>query len=121
MKNITSHPTQDEPDLNQLIPEFMNADADRRRKVLALLNGEDDLDKTKDTNTEQRTKWLNQKQLAEQLGIHPNSIRRWQIPCRKFGRLPRYNLAEAIAYLGSEAFQKRHEQLKLERANERPR
>ena len=100
-------------DLNQLIPAFLAADDERRRRALAVLTESESPPSDDGDNTQPGPeRLLNQIEVAKMLGVHPTTVRRWRIPCNRFGRLPRYTRDDVMAYLASKAFRQRLSDLK---------
>jgi len=99
-----------------MVPAFQAADADRRKRAIEVLLGEDDGEgRQEEGNPHESERWLNQTELAKHLGVHPTTIRRWKIPCCSLGRLPRYKVSEVEQHMGSKAFKSHLEMLKRER------
>ena len=102
------------PGLDVLVPAFQAADADRRAKAIAVLLGEDLVEESTEKDSAPE-RWMSQIELAKYLGVHPSTIRRWQIPCAMLGRLPRYRVSEVEAHMKTKAFKRLLEQQKKER------
>lgn len=101
-------------DLNRLIPAFLSADDERRRRAMAALT-EPDPGRENETASPEPDRLLNQAEIAKMLGVHPTTVRRWLLPCHRLGRLPRYSRHEVAVYLSSDAFQMRLTALKQQR------
>jgi len=100
-------------DLNRLIPAFLGADDERRRRALAVLTESESRPSDDEHNTPPgHERLLNQIEVAKMLGVHPTTVRRWRIPCNRFGRIPRYRRDDVMAYLASKAFRQRLSDLK---------
>lgn len=100
-------------DLNQLIPAFLAADDDRRRRALAVLTQPESPPSDDGDNAQPGPECLlNQIEVAKMLGVHPTTVRRWLIPCHRFGRVPRYKRDDVMSYLASKAFLQRLKDLK---------
>ena len=102
-------------DLNQLIPAFLAADDERRRRAMAALT-ETEADRRTEAVNSGPDRLLNQEEIAKTLGVHPTTVRRWRLPCHRLGRLPRYRWDEVMEYLSSQAFRHRLKELKELRA-----
>lgn len=102
-------------DLNQLIPAFLAADDERRRRAMAVLTGTELHQQTEAVNPGP-DRLLNQAGIAKALGVHPTTVRRWHLPCHRLGRVPRYQWHEVMEYLSSQAFRRRLKELKELRA-----
>ena len=101
-------------DLNRLIPAFLAADDERRRRAMEVLT-EADKDQEPDAGRSCPERLMNQTETAKMLGVHPTTLRRWRLPCRRFGRLPRYRWDEVMEYLSSQQFRHRLKELKQTR------
>ena len=102
-------------DLNRLIPAFLAADDERRRRAMAVLT-ESDVDQEIKSVNPGPDRLLNQAEVAKTLGVHPTTVRRWRLPCHRLGRLPRYRWDEVREYLSSQSFRHRLKELKELRA-----
>ena len=105
----------DGPDLNMLIPVFLDADPGRRQAALDVLNGSDAHEAHHDAEPTSGEAYLTQQGLAKTLHVHETTVRRWAIPCHRLGRVPRYLMSEVREYLGSSDFKARLTELKKER------
>ena len=105
-----------ETDLNVLIPAFMAANEERRRRALVVLRAGSDVACAVEERDRSPERFLNQVELAKHLAVHPTTVRRWEIPCHRLGRVPRYKLSEVEAYLASPEFGRLQGELKLKRA-----
>jgi hypothetical protein len=109
----TPHDLNGSAELADLIAAFMAAAPAQRIAAMAvLLRDRDDGGEPADNGKE---RFLNQQQLAETLGVHTTTIRRWGIPCHRLGRVPRYLMAEVREYLDSKTFKRRLAELKKQR------
>ena len=110
-KNLTD--TEPDPvSLDQLVPAFMAAPANLREQALDLLLGKAE---AVDLNPDPHDPFLTQRQVAALLAVHPITVRRWRLPCHRFGRVPRYRRSEVLAYLAQPAFLAHLRKLKSER------
>ena len=114
MSNAGATSERDSVGLDVMIPAFQAADAERRSRALVVLLDGDDSGEAAD-EMPHAERWLNQMELAERLGVHPTTVRRWRLPCRRLGRLPRYLWSEVEAHMNSRTFKRRLAELKAER------
>ena len=98
-------------DLNQMIPAFLAADDERRRRAVAVLT-EPEVHQQPEAINPDPGRLLNQTEIAKALGVHPTTVRRWGLPCVRLGRLPRYQWDAVMEYLSSQAFRHRLKELK---------
>lgn len=102
--------------LDVMVPAIQAADAERRKRAIEALLGDDQGDNTQEgANPQNNGRWLNQTELAKHLGVHPTTVRRWNLPCCMLGRLPRYQVSEVERHMKSKAFKRHLEMLKRER------
>ena len=101
-------------DLNQLIPAFLAAGDERRRRAMAVLT-ETEANPRAEAVTPCPDRLLNQAEIAKTLGVHPTTVRRWRLPCHRLGRVPRYRTDEVMEYVSSQAFRRRLKELKQQR------
>ena len=59
--------------------------------------------------------WLTLGEVAKRLGVSERSVWRWRVPGRRLGGCRRFKMSEVEAYLESEAFEARVEELREER------
>ena len=98
-------------DLNRFIPAYLAADGERRQRAMAALIGSEPCEET-EVNHDAPEHLLNQIEIARVLGVHPTTVRRWQIPCHRLGRVPRYRMEDVMAYVASPTFRRRLKELK---------
>lgn len=98
---------QVKPDMETFFTAYKRADFTHKKRALSVLLGTDSERDAGRGSDDGERRLLNQMQIAEYLGIHPSTVRRWNIPCRKLGRLPRYSIPEVQNYVGSEEFKHR--------------
>lgn len=113
LRAMTASRQSPEADLNALVPAYLAATPEQKREALAILRGQMQEEAVSSRETEERM--LNQQEVAHALHVHTTTVRRWRIPCRYLGRLPRYAMDEVQEYLGSREFKRRLAELKEHR------
>ena len=98
-------------DLNRFIPAYLAADEAQRQRAMSALTGAEPPEK-EELGARAPERLLNQIEIARVLGVHPTTVRRWNIPCQRLGRVPRYRIDEVMAYIGSPKFRRRVNELK---------
>ena len=95
---------------NEVLQALLNADDDRKRAALRILRGD-----APEPPAPRPEPLLTLKDLSRALNLHPATVWRWRVPCRRLGSRPRYRLSEVEAYIGSPEFQERIRECKAER------
>ncbi len=98
----------------ELLMALATADSTKQEAALRVLRGEAVLavDQKAVPTVEP---YLRFKQVAEALSISVCSLWRWQVPGHELGGRRRFKMSEVLAYLESDEFKTRAEELKQER------
>ena len=100
---------------NDLLQAMLLAPEDRKQAALRVLRGESEVDAHQTTGPEP---YLTLKEIGRRLNVSPCSLWRWGVPGHALGGRRRFRISEVQAYLESDAFRVRAEQLKDERRRE---
>lgn len=94
---------------SELLAALLAATPDQKAGALKLLRGE---------LTERQPSpepYLTLRDLAAQIHFHPSTLWRWGIPKHELAGRPRFLASEVIAYLSSEPFKRRADDIRLKR------
>jgi hypothetical protein len=95
---------------NEILQALVTADDDRKAAALRILRGD-----APEPPAPRPEPLLTLKDLSRELNLHPATVWRWRVPCRRLGSRPRYRMSEVEAYIGSPEFQERIRECKAER------
>jgi hypothetical protein len=98
--------------MEELMQAALAAPEDRRTAALRILRGQADLRVKEDSGPEP---FLTLKDCARRLGVSSCSLWRWGVPGHELGGRRRFRVTEVAAYLETDAFKRRAEQLKARR------
>ena len=87
----------------------------RRAEALRVLRGETARDAEAAPGPEP---YLTLREIGRRLGVSPCSLWRWQVPGHELGGRRRFRLSEVQAYLESDEFKQRADELRAERKKE---
>jgi hypothetical protein len=96
----------------------LTATEDRKATALQVLRGAAEPERST-VRGKLPESYVGLKDVAAFLGVSGRSVLRWRIPGHKFGSRTKFRLTEVTAYLGSQEFSRRTEELKEERGRER--
>ena len=91
------------------------APEERRTEALRVLRGEAGQKVESDPGPEP---YLTLREIGRRLGVSPCSLWRWQVPGHELGGRRRFRLSEVQAYLESDEFKERADELRAERKKE---
>ena len=102
-------------DLNgELLTLLATSSQERKVAALRVLRGEAGLaDPANGAVTVEP--FLTLREIGRRVGVSPCSLWRWGVPGHELGGRRRFRLSEVVAYLESDAFKRRTEELKEER------
>lgn len=102
-------------DLNgELLTLLATASQERKVAALRVLRGEAGLAEPGDSPVTAEP-FLTLREVGRRLGVSPCSLWRWGVPGHELGGRRRFRLSEVVAYLESDAFKHRADELKAER------
>jgi hypothetical protein len=101
--------------INDLLQAILSATNSRKAQALSMLRGESTEEKpARDTDP-----YVPLREIARMLSLHETTLRRWKVPSLHMGRCRRCRLPEVIAFLESDDFRLRAQNLKEERKQKR--
>lgn len=95
---------------NSLLQAIVSAPEERKIAALKTLRGE-----LTDEKLKEPERYMTMKAVAIMLGVSPCSLWRWGVPGHDLGGRRRFRISEVQAYLDSEMFRQRTEDLKQDR------
>ncbi len=95
---------------NEILQALLTADDARKRAALRILRGD-----VPEPPVPRPEPLLTLKGLSRVLNLHPATVWRWRVPCRRIGARPRYRMSEVESYMDSPAFQERLRECQAER------
>ncbi len=101
--------------MEELMQAALVAPEDRRAEALRVLRGEAGQKAEPDPGPEP---YLTLREIGRRLGVSPCSLWRWQVPGHELGGRRRFRLSEVQAYLESDEFRERADELRAERKKE---
>ena len=107
-----SEPDRTGEDLTlELLQALLAASDVKRQAALRLLRGETD----EGAESGQAEPYLTLREIGRQLNISPCSLWRWDVPGHELGGRRRFRMSEVEAYLESDVFRRRVDELRRER------
>ena len=101
---------------NEPLAAVVAADSEKKKAALAVLRG------IEPERSSDRGKlpepYMGLEDVAEFLGVSPRSVWRWRVPGHKLGSRTQFRLSEVAAYLESEEFRARMEELRVQRTED---
>lgn len=101
--------------MEELMQAALVAPEDRRTEALRVLRGDAGQEAEVDPGPEP---YLTLREIGRRLGVSPCSLWRWQVPGHELGGRRRFRLSEVQAYLESDEFRERADELRAERKKE---
>lgn len=101
----------------ELLTALATASDERKEAALRVLRGEAAVADPSESGATIEP-FLTLREVGRRLGVSPCSLWRWKIPGHEMGGRRRFRLGEISAYLESDAFKARAEELRAERRKE---
>ena len=101
----------------ELLTLLATSSEDRKVAALRVLRGDARLADPSDASVSAEP-YLTLREIGRRLGVSPCSLWRWQVPGHELGGRRRFRLSEVQAYLESNEFKQRADELRAERKKE---
>ena len=99
----------------ELLQALLAASDERKQAALQVLKGVP----ASDAVHREPELFLSLKEIARVLNVHYTTLWKWRVPGHRWAGRPKYRISEVLAYLESEAFRGRVQELKTIRRRQR--